>query len=72
MNKGDQADDDRSKKKTMIRSSSNSNKLGMSLKLGLMDIQRDFVFEESLLKEEEQAAIMLMALSCASVQQESY
>ncbi|KAF3436509.1 hypothetical protein FNV43_RR23601 [Rhamnella rubrinervis] len=72
LNKGDEADDDRSEKKTIMSSSSNSNKLGMSLKLGLITIQRDFVFEESVLKEEEQAAIMLMALSCGSVKQERY
>lgn len=63
--KGDQADDYRScKRKTVIRSGGNgTSKLGMSLKLGLMAIQTDVV-----LKEEEQAAIMLMALSSGSVE----
>lgn len=54
------------KKKKSIESS--SSELGVSLnELGLMAIQTGItVFEESMLKEEEQAAIMLMALSSES------
>jgi len=49
---------------------SNSSKLGVSLNLGLMGFKRDGMFQEDWkikLGEEEQAAILLMALSCGSV-----
>ena len=50
--------------------SSNSSKLGVSLKLDLMGFIRDGTFQEDWkrkLGEEEQAAVLLMALSCGSV-----
>lgn len=49
---------------------SNSSKLGVSLNLDLMGFKRDGMFQEDCkrkLGEEEQAAILLMALSCGSI-----
>ncbi|XP_015891936.1 GATA transcription factor 15 [Ziziphus jujuba] len=65
LNKGEEKRRRKNKKKTM---KSSGSKLGVSLnQLGLMAIQRGITaFEESMLKEEEQAAIMLMALSSES------
>ncbi|CAK7348371.1 unnamed protein product [Dovyalis caffra] len=58
----------RSRKK--IAKSSSNSKLGVSLKIDLMGFRRDGIFQEDWkrkLGEEEQAAILLMALSCGSV-----
>lgn len=57
-----------SKKK--IAKTSNSSNLGVSLKLDLMGFRRDGIFQEDWkrkLGEEEQAAILLMAMSCGLV-----
>ena len=57
-----------SKKK--IAKTSNSSKLGVSMKLDLMGFRRDGIFQEDWkrkLGEEEQAAILLMAMSCGLV-----
>ena len=56
--------------KNKIAKTSKGSKLGVSLKLDLMGFRRDGILQEDWkrkLGEEEQAAILLMALSCGLV-----